>query len=229
MAEPGQFGFLPVAGDGHGLVAGQAEQLDVLQHARQVGIADVVTLVGLADRSFRAELVAADEPGVAVGERQPPLIAGRGGRVGPAVAHRPVEVAEEPAGCGRPIARPAARRGPDHGRAVPAATAAERPELQRQGPQLRRVVRQGRVSEVPGEGELAEPGGEHVYLQDCRPGQLPGLQLQVGVELDAFSQPGRRDVVPADRRVPVGFMVAARIRGSNRRRHRSSFHHGASL
>jgi len=96
VTEPGGPGFPAVAGDGHGLVAGQAEQLDVLQHAGQVGVADVVTLVGLADRPFRAELVTADEPGVAVGQRQLPLIAGRGGSVGPAVAHCPVEVAEEP-------------------------------------------------------------------------------------------------------------------------------------
>jgi hypothetical protein len=109
---------------------------------------------------------------------------------------------------------------PGHGllRAAAVTTAAEhvlpplqeRPELQRHGTQLRRVVRQGRVNEVPGEGELAEPRGEHVYLQDRRPGQLPGLQLQAGVELDAVAQPGRRDVVPGDRGVPVGLMVAAR-------------------
>ena len=158
MAEPGHFGFLPVAGDGHGLVAGQAEQLDVLQHAGQVGIADVVTLISLADRSFRAELVAADEPGVAVGERQPPLIAGRGGRVGPAVAHRPVEVAEEPEGAGdrSRVQRPAA--GLTVGGPFPPPLLQERPELQRHGPQVRRVVRQGGVSEVPGERRIRRTG-----------------------------------------------------------------------
>ena len=177
MAEPGDSGFLAVAGDGHGLVAGQAEQLDVLQHACQVGIADVVTLIGLADRSFRAELVAADEPGVAVGERQPPLIAGRGGRVGPAVTHRPVEVprnlrvrGSERASSGRArltVGGPSRRHCCKNARNS-SATARR----------VRRVVRQGGVIEVPGEGELAEPGGEHVHLQDGRPGQLPGLQLR---------------------------------------------------
>ena len=52
VPEPGHLGFLAVAGDGHGLVAGQAEQFDVLQHARQVGVADVVAFVGLPDGPF---------------------------------------------------------------------------------------------------------------------------------------------------------------------------------
>jgi hypothetical protein len=136
LAEPGGLGVAAVTGDGRGLAAGQAQQFDVLQHAGQVGVADVVALAGLPDRPFRAELVAAVEPGVAVGQRQPPVIASGGGGIGPAVVHQPVEATQEPQGAGdRPgVERSAAGTAMSGPFSPPLGQ--ERPELQGQCPQL---------------------------------------------------------------------------------------------
>ena len=182
----------------------------MLEHAGQVGVADVVAVVGLADGPLGGELVAADEPPVAVAEREPPVIPGRGGCLVPAVGHRRVEVAEEPQGAGdRPrVQRPAA--GLAAGGTLPPPLPQERLEVQRHGAQPRGIAGQGRAAEPPGDGEPPEAGGVYVRLEHRRPGDLAGFHLQARVELGSFPQPGRLDVVPADHGVPVGLVRAPR-------------------
>jgi hypothetical protein len=147
---------------------------------------------------------------VAVAEREPPVIPGRGGRFVPAVGHHRIEVAEETQGAGdRPrVQRPAA--GLAAGGPLPPPLPQERLEVQRHGAQLRGIVGQGGAGEPSGDGEPGKTGGEDMRLEDRRPGDLAGFHLQARVELGSFPQPGRLDVVPADHGVPVGLVRAPR-------------------
>jgi hypothetical protein len=208
LTEPGDVEIAAVAGDGHRLVPGHAEQLDAGEHLRQVGVADVVALVGFLDHALGEEFAGPVEPGVRVGELQPPVITGRRGGVGLVVVHGAVEVPDDPLGAGnRPvIQRPAAFLLPV-GAAPPLPQ--ERPEIQHQRAQSGRVCGQGRMIEPAGDGEFAEPCGEHVPGRGRGPGQLPRFELQVHPEGVAVAQPAGPDVVPADRGFAAGLMFPA--------------------
>ncbi|MDJ0386389.1 hypothetical protein [Streptomyces sp. G-G2] len=91
MSESGQLGLAGVADDGARLLGWQAEELDVGEHAAEVGVVDVVAFVRLADFALPGPVAGSKHAGVAVGERQPPGIVQGFGGLTAAVGHDLVE------------------------------------------------------------------------------------------------------------------------------------------
>ena len=179
------------------------------EHPGQIGIADVVALIGLADHPPAVPVAVPVKPGVRIRQRQPPVVGEGSGGLGPVVAHHLVKPADrlQAAGDGPRLQPAAATRpaGPGPGPAMQ-----EGPEVQGHRPQAAGVVGQGGMADVPGGQEGPEPERDHALVHHRQPGQLPRFQLQAQVELEPLPQPGRLQLVPAHRGVAAAFVRAAR-------------------
>ncbi|MFF4353850.1 hypothetical protein [Streptomyces sp. NPDC001530] len=178
MSEPGQLNLAGLADDGAGLLGRQAEELDVGEHAAEIGVVDVVAFVGLADLALTGPVGGAEHAGMAVGERQPPGIVQGFGGLSAAVGHDPVEQVDRlQVLVDRPRLEAAADLGAARRLALPVVQ--EGAEVQREDAQASLgVVGQGRVVDSALGHERGEARRVHAVLHHRRPGQLPGFHLQ---------------------------------------------------